>query len=157
MYGNPYFGGGYNQQQTRERIDNQIMQLQQMKDQLPQNPGQPAINQTFQLAPNNNGLIKYVNSLEDVSKEMVIGDTPFFSKDLSVLWIKNIKGEIKAYSLSEIVQKDEKDLLIESLQLQLNEMKGMIEDAKSIYANVNEPIKDEESSNGTTIRATKKK
>jgi hypothetical protein len=157
MYNNPYFSGAYNPQQTRERIDNQIMQLQQMKDQLPQAAGQPAINQTFQLAPNNNGLIKYVNSIDDVAKEMVIGDTPFFSKDLSVLWIKNIKGEIKAYTLNEIVQKDEKDLLIESLQLQLNEMKGMIEDAKSIYANVDESVEDEKSTNRTAIRAAKKK
>jgi hypothetical protein len=25
---------------------------------------------------------------------MIIGDTPFFSKDLSILWIKNTKGTV---------------------------------------------------------------
>ena len=50
MY-NPYF----NSQQTKDRIDNQILQLQQMKEQLSQQPiPQPTnLTQNFQIAPNN--------------------------------------------------------------------------------------------------------
>ena len=144
MYNNPYLPGysaGFNQQNMYDRIDNQISQLQGLKDQLKSNPiqptnQQPAINQTFQLAPNGSGGIKYVNSIEDVNKETVFVDTPFFNKDLSVLWIKNPNGDIKAYELNEIVQKDEKDLQIEFLTARLNQLEGMIRNEQS-NSNVN--------------------
>lgn len=124
MYNNPYM---YGQQSINDRIDNQIAQLQQMKDQLKNQ--QPAINQTFQLAPHNLGGLRYFNTIDEVNKEPVYNETPFFSKDMSVLWIKNNKGEVKVYELNEIVPKDNKDLMIESLQEQVNELKGMIENA----------------------------
>ena len=135
MYGNPYinnYGGSLNTQNISERIDAQITQLQQMKDQIRNNSinqasQQPSINQTFQLAPNGNGRIRYVDSIEDVNKETVFADTPFFSKDLSVMWLKNATGDIKAYELNEIVQKDEKDLQIEFLIAQVNELKGRLD------------------------------
>lgn len=116
----------YNPQATVDRIDASIAQLQQMKQQLPQ-LSTPSINQTFQLAPNNISLIKYANSLEDVNREFVIGETPFFSKDMSVLWVKDSKGNIKTYELNEIIKKDEKDLKIELLQAQINELKKGID------------------------------
>lgn len=116
----------YNPQATAERIDASIAQLQQMKQQLPQVPAPTAINQTFQLSPNTT-LIRYVNSLDDVSKEFVIGETPFFSKDMSVLWIKDIKGNVRTYELNEIVKKDEKDMQIELLQAEIENLKkGMV-------------------------------
>ena len=154
MYNNPYmpnYTAGYNQQSINDRIDSQIAQLQQMKDQLKNNPiqpqnQQPAINQTFQLAPNNNGGIKYVNSIEDVHKETVFVDTPFFSKDLSVMWLKNASGDIKAYELNEIVEKDEKDLQIEFLVAQIEELKGMIKNEQPTSNDNEKPI----STNTTT-------
>ena len=127
MYNNPYmpaYMNNYNQQSINERIDNQIAQLQQMKEQM-KNTQQPAINQTFQLAPQHGG-IKYVNTLEDVNKEVVYIDTPFFSKDMSVLWIKNNKGDVKTYELKEIIPLDSKDMQIQYLQSQIEELKGMI-------------------------------
>lgn len=117
MYSNAYL----NNVNMNERIDNEIQKLQQMKA----NIQQPApITQNFQLAPTSG--IKYANTLDDVKKEMVYVDTPFFSKDMSVLWFKNSKGEIKTYELNEIIPKDEKDLKIELLQAQIEELKGMI-------------------------------
>ena len=90
MYNNPYMlNQNYNQQSMNERIDNQIAQLQQMKEQMKHQ--QPAINQTFQLAPQQSGM-RFANSLDDVNKEMVYVDTPFFSKDMSVVWVKNNKN-----------------------------------------------------------------
>jgi len=125
MYQNPYINNYPNiyGQNINDRIDNQIAQLQQMKEQMKNQ--QPAINQTFQLAPTHSG-IRYVNTIDDVRKEIIYGDTPFFSKDLTVLWIKNIKGDIKAYELNEIVEKDAKDMQIDYLQAQIEELKGMI-------------------------------
>ena len=158
MYNNPYMQQ-YNAQATKERIDNQIAQLQQMKEQISQMnvPSQtPSINQTFQLAPSHGGM-RYVNSIDDVQKELVYADTPYFSNDLSVLWIKNAKGNIKTYELKEMVQKDDKDMIIESLQIQINQMKEMIENAKSNSADVNEPIEDEKSASVSNGRTSKKK
>lgn len=133
-YFNPY-QNMYNQQNMYDQIDSQIAQLNQMKEQMKnnsnQNQQQPSINQTFQLAPNNHGGIRYVNSIEDVGKETVFVDTPFFSKDLSVLWIKNASGDIKAYELKEIVERDEKDLQIDLLTAKINELEGMIKDEQS--------------------------
>ena len=145
MY-NGMYAYAYNPQTAKDRIDNQIAQLQQMKEQLPQMPvqNQPAINQTFQLA-NNTG-IRYVDTIEDVKKDIVFTDTPYFSKDLSVLWFKTSKGDIKSYELTEIVQKDEKDLLIESLQYQIDELKkGIDKNAKSNDSDANESTKGKES------------
>lgn len=143
MYNYPYFNT-YNQQNTYNRIDDQIAQLQQMKEQLknsslPQtNQQQPSINQTFQLAPNGNGGIRFVNSIDEVSKETVFVETPFFSKDLSVVWIKKPSNDIKAYELNEIVEKDDKDIQIEFLMSQINELKGMIKNNERFISNVDE-------------------
>ena len=132
MYNNPYmnYQQNFNQQSINDRIDNQIAQLQQMKEQM-KHSQQPAINQTFQLAPQQSG-IRYANSLDDVNKEMVYADTPFFSKDMSVVWIKNNKNEIRTYELNEIVPKDAKDMQIEYLQAQIQELKGMIKNDANV-------------------------
>ena len=144
MYPNPYANQNYIQelQSMKDRIDRQLQQITQ-----PQQT--PNINQTFQLAPTQNQLsMRYVNSMEDVNKELVFGDTPFFSKDLSVMWLKNVKGEIKSYELKEIVKRDEKDVMIESLQLQIDELKkGMTYNAKSDNDDADEPVKSKKPTN----------
>ena len=118
MYNNPY----YNNQINLERIDNQIKELENMRTQIQRGP-QPAINQTFQLAPTTQNIIRYASSIDEVKKEGIVGDTPFFSKDMSIVWIKSLRGEIRTYELNEIVPKDEKDMQIELLQSQINELR----------------------------------
>lgn len=157
MYNNPYmnYQQNYNQQSINDRIDNQIAQLQQMKEQMKHNQ-QPAINQTFQLAPQQSGM-RYANSLDDVNKEMVYADTPFFSKDMSVVWIKNNKNEIKTYELNEIVPKDAKDMQIEYLQAQIEELKGMINnDANVSNVNTEQNATNTTTNDGAIGTATKK-
>lgn len=135
MFNNPYMQNYVtNQPGLTDRIDNQIAQLNQMKEQIKSNQS-PAINQTFQLAPNNS-MMKFVNTIDDVNKEIVYFDTPFFSKDMSMLWIKNVRGEVKSYELNEIIPKDNKDLQIEYLQAQIEELKGKIENDPNV-TNVN--------------------
>lgn len=163
MYNNPYmqsYNQSFNQQSINDRIDNQISQLQAMKEQLKHNMQQPAINQTFQLAPSQQGGIRYVNSINDVNKEVVYGDTPFFSKDMAVVWIKNNKNEIRTYELNEIIPKDNKDLQIEYLQAQIEELKKGMK-LNEPDANVNEPItnanESEEPANVSTVSKPKAK
>jgi hypothetical protein len=122
MYNNPFLSS-YNAQASIDRINTQIAELEKMKQQLPQPNGAPTnLTQNFQIAPNSTTM-KYADSIEEVQKDIVVGDTPYFSKDMSVLWIKNTKGDVKSYELTEIVQKDEKDLQIEFLQAQIESMK----------------------------------
>ena len=129
MYGaNPYMMS-YNPQSTVDKINAQINELERLKSQIPQNnqPQQPTnLTQNFQLAPQNHDVIKYASSMEEVQRDMVIGDTPYFSKDMSVVWIKNTKGDIKTFELTEIIPKDEKDLQIEFLMSQVEELKGKL-------------------------------
>ena len=158
MYNNPYMNM-YNPQANIDRINNQINELEKMRTQLQQPQPQPTnLTQNFQLAPTNRDVIKYASSIDEVQRDMVIGDTPYFSKDMSVVWIKNTKGEIKTYELNEIVPKDEKDMQIEYLQSQIEELKkGMMKNEQS-YSNVNEKqnATDTTTNDGATGTTTKK-
>lgn len=123
MYNNPF----YTPQDRLDRINAQINELEKAKAQY-QQPMQQPITQNFQLAPTNHDAIRYADSLEDVQRNVVIGETPYFSRDMSVVWLKNMKGEIKTYELTEIVPKDAKDIQIEMLQEKINQLERKIED-----------------------------
>lgn len=156
-----YQGALYNAQANLDRINAQITELEKLRNQLQQPVAQPTnLTQNFQLAPTNRDVIRYAASMEEVQKEMVIGETPYFSKDMSVVWIKNTKGEIKTYELNEIIPKDEKDIQIEYLQAQINELKKGIKKHES-NADVNEPITDtdegEEPASVSTVPKPNKK
>lgn len=157
MYNNPYVLNGYNSQPNVDRINNQIAELEKMKQQLQQPVTPTNLTQNFQIAPSNHEAIRYANSMEEVGKYMVIGDTPFFSRDMSVVWIKNGKGEIKTYELNEIVAKDDKDIKIEFLMTQIEELKKGIKNNEQSTTNVDEPIEDEKSTNVSTIPKSTKK
>lgn len=160
MYNNQYLNA-YNPQMSIDRINAQMAELEQMKQRLQQPTQQPTptnLTQNFQLAPTSRDVIRYANSMDDVQKEMIIGETPFFSKDMSVVWIKDPKGEIKTYELTEIILKDEKDIQIEMLKERINRLENE-------RNNVNEwnneyddkSVKNEKSSSVSTVRGTKKK
>jgi len=137
-----------NQQGTIDKITNQIKDLENLRAQVQsQMNSQPTnLTQNFQIAPTNRETIRYATSMEEVQKEMTVGTTPYFSKDMSVVWIKEPNGSIKTYELNEIVAKDEKDLLIEGLQFQIAELRKEIKDAKSISNDVDGTTESEKSS-----------
>jgi len=156
---NPYM---YNQP-TLDRINAQINELEKMRSQM-QQPVQPqmptSLTQNFQLAPTNRDVIRYAASMEEVQRDMVIGDTPYFSKDMSVVWIKNTKGEIKTYELTEIIPKDDKDIRIEYLQAQIEELKKGMKKRESntnVDEYVAEPVEDEKPTTVSTISKSTKK
>jgi hypothetical protein len=127
-------------QQMRDRIDNQMRQIQQ--NQLQQPMTQP-ITQNFQLAPtqNTNELeSKYAESIDEVKNTFVIKTGLFINKDKNTLWIKDITGDIKTYKLEEIIELDEKDKTIIDLQKQINQLKGELNNAKSDVKNVDATI-----------------
>ena len=160
MYNNGYMPSAYNQQTSIDRINEQINQLENIRRQM-QQPVQPTnLTQNFQLAPTNRDVIRYANSMEEVGRDMVIGDTPYFSKDMSIVWIKNTKGEIKTYELNEIIPKDDKDIKIEYLQAQIEELKKGIKRNES-NSNISESTiisnEGKESTNVSTIPKYAKK
>ena len=156
MFNNPY---AYSPQASLDRINGQIAELEKLKSQIPQQVQPPTnLTQNFQIAPTNREAIRYANSIEEIEKDLVIGDTPYFSKDMSIVWIKNTKGEIKSYELKEIIQKDEKDIQIELLQAQIEELKKeMSNNARTNNPSSNEPIKSEESASIPTSKSSKTK
>lgn len=156
MYNNPY--NMYNQQSNLDRINAQMAELEKMKQQIQQPQQTPTnLTQNFQLAPTNRDVIRYAGSINEVQRDMVIGDTPYFSKDMSVVWVKNTKGEIKTYELNEIVPKDEKDLKIELLLSEISELKGMINNER-VNTDVNkEQVSEDTTTNDGTVGATTKK
>jgi hypothetical protein len=149
----------YNTQPSVDRINNQIAELEKMREQVVQ-PVQPTPNvtQNFQISPTTTG-IKYADNINEVQRDFVLGDTPYFSRDMSVLWVKNVKGEIKSYELKEIVQKDEKDLQIEFLQAQIEDLKRerVINNEQPINSNVNESIENKKPTNVQSNRRNGKK
>ncbi len=154
MYNNPYF----NSQMNVEMLNNQIAELERRKNQLQHN--QPSINQTFQLAPNSNSTMRFVNSEGDLSNELVFGDTAFFSKGLDRMWIKSVKGDIRTFDIKEIVPKDEKDLIIENLQDEIKKLKEDIYETRSneyIEPTVIEPSETKKSTSVSTSRGNAKK
>lgn len=174
MYGNPYMQN-YGQQAQYNNVDQNYLnmldkeeeKIKNMKNNYMNRYQSPAINQTFQLAPTNNG-IKYVNDIEDVKKELTIYDTPFINRDYTNLWIKNSKGEIRSFKLEEIIPKDEKDIVIEKLQNQINQLSNQIKEmnyAKSNDENgyeyeseqIVESIKNDKPTNVSNNRTSKSK
>ena len=146
-----------------DRINKQIEDLQNLKSQM-QNPMQmpnsatPAINQTFQLANTNNmhdfdG--KYANNVDEVKNTLALRNMLFVNKEMNILWLKDVTGNIKSYTLTEIVELDEKDKKIIELEKQIENMKGMILNAKSDNVNVDEPIAKSKSKNVPNDKSSK--
>lgn len=155
MFNNPYINT-YNPQLSVEKINNQITELEKIRSQL-QQPVQPTnLTQNFQLAPTNKEVIKYANNINEVNRELVVGETPYFSKDMSVVWIKNAKGEIKTYELNEIIPKDDKDIKIEFLMAEIEELKKGVKNEPS-NSNNDEPVESEKPSNVSVSRKSSSK
>lgn len=157
MYGNQYMYNPYNPQMSVDRINNQIKELENMRNQVqnfPSNQIPTNLTQNFQLAPNSPS-IKYVNSVEDVKKELVFNDTLFPNREYTQIWLKNAKGDIKTYNLIEIVEKDEKDLKIEQLMAKIDmlEKEMVINETRT---NVNEDVNGESTIKKSTISKSNK-
>ena len=135
---NPYAQNNYNVnnyinelQQMRERIDKQIAQQnqQQMQPNIP-NTQPTNLTQNFQLAPqtNNNSELesRFAENIDEVKNTFVMKTAVFVTKDYSTMWVKDVSGNIKTYKTEEVVELDDKDIQIQELKKQIDEMKNMI-------------------------------
>ena len=143
-YNNPngQFSQQYNQytannylnelQQMRERIDKQIQQAQQpqQQPQIVPNTQPTNLTQNFQLAPqtsNNSELeSRYAENIDEVKNTFVMKTAIFATKDFSTVWVKDVSGNITTYETKEIKQLDDKDIQIQALQQELENMKSIM-------------------------------
>lgn len=117
--------GGYpmsyqqNLMNLRNDIDNRLNQM------YSQNQQPAPITQNFQIAPstNNNG-IQFVENDEQVKKALVFNDSLFVNKNFNTLWFKNVSGSVKKYELKEIVELDEKDVMIAELMAKIKKLES---------------------------------
>ena len=117
-------------QQMRDKIDKQIQQSQQAQQQQPIQPQVPQINQSFQLAPqqNNNSELesRYAENIDEVKNTFVMKTAIFVNKDFSTMYVKDVSGNIRTFKTEEIFEIDEKDIQIQNLQRELQEMKSLM-------------------------------
>lgn len=155
-YNNNQFYMQQDLQNMRDRIDQQLRQLQQPQ-QMQQQP--TAINQTFQLAPNQGNTeidAKYVAGIEEVKNTLALRTTIFVDKENKNLWIKSCDGNIKTYSLTEVIELDEKDKTIIQLQSEIERMKEMMNNGECDTNNDDESIKNAKSTSISTNKSVKK-
>ena len=163
MFNNPY-GTNYNAQTQLNNLDQNYLNMLDKEEEKIKNMRNNYINryqqptnltQNFQLAPARE-VIRYANNINEVEKDVITNDTPFFSRDMSVVWIKNTNGDIKTYELSEVVLKDEKDMKIDFLMAQIEELKrGMMKNESN--TNVIESSESEKPTSVSTISKSAKK
>ena len=116
-------------QNMKDRIDKNMQNYQQVQNQFmqPQPPMPTNLTQNFQLAPQNTNPNElqsaYANNIDEVKNIFMTKNGIFVDKDLTVAWFKNTEGKIRTFSLTEIIEKDEKDIEIENLKKQLEEFK----------------------------------
>jgi hypothetical protein len=164
MYNNyPIYGNNqmYMQdlQNMRDRIDMQMRQMQQTQssNQVQQTP---AINQTFQLSnPQQNANDfdgKYTNNIDEVKNTLTLKNTLFVNKEMNTLWLKDAAGNIKTYSLTEVIELDEKDKMIIDLQRQIEDLKGVVLNAKSDVKYDDANVAKQKSTNVSNDKSSKK-
>lgn len=118
----------------RDGIDKTLQQHQQMQNQfqnqmMPQQQQIPQINQNFQLSPiqNNSDITaKIVSDIDEVKNTFVMNTGLFVNKEMNTLWTKNVNGDIKTYTLTEVIEIDPKDVEINNLKQELENMRTLI-------------------------------
>jgi len=148
---NPYNQNNIQQmEQIRDQWDAKIQlaqqqqQQNQMQQQQPMPQGQVPITQNFQLAPQTNNTSelesRYAENIDEVKNTFVMKTAIFAKKDYSIIWVKDVSGNIKTFKTEEVIERDEKDIQIQSLQRELAEMKSLMAQAMK---QVQEPIQTE--------------
>ena len=147
---NPYNQNNIQQmEQIRDQWDAKIQlaqqqQQNQMQQQQPMSQGQVPITQNFQLAPQTNNTSelesRYAENIDEVKNTFVMKTAIFAKKDYSIIWIKDVSGNIKTFKTEEVIERDEKDIQIQNLQRELAEMKNLMAQAMKP---VQEPIQTE--------------
>lgn len=129
--------------QMRDQLDANIQQAQQSPQQ-PMLPNQPTnLTQNFQLAPQTSNTSEleshYAENIDEVKNTFVMRTGIFATKDYSTIWIKDVSGNITTFKTEEVKQLDEKDLQIQALKEELENMKYMLSQSTSQSVEIEQP------------------
>lgn len=116
-------------QNMKDKIDKNMQNYQQVQNQFMQPQQQAPITQNFQIAPQTNPSelqSAYVNNVDEVRNIFMTKNGIFVNKELTSAWFKDTEGKIKTYSLIEVIEKDEKDVEIERLKDEINQMRTLL-------------------------------
>lgn len=116
-------------QNMKDKIDRNMQNYQQVQNQFMQPQQQAPITQNFQIAPQTNPSelqSAYVNNVDEVKNIFMTKNGIFVNKELTSAWFKDTEGKIKTYSLIEVIEKDEKDVEIERLKDEINQMRNLL-------------------------------
>lgn len=116
-------------QNMKDKIDRNMQNYQQVQNQFMQPQQQAPITQNFQIAPQTNPSelqSAYVNNIDEVRNIFMTKNGIFVNKELTSAWFKDTEGKIKTYSLIEVIEKDEKDVEIERLKDEINQMRTLL-------------------------------
>lgn len=145
-------------QNMRDRIDQQMRQIQQNNIQQPQTP--TTVNQTFQISPQNQNTdnleSKIVKDIDEVKNTLVMKTGVFVTDDYSTIWIKDVTGNIRTFNTTEVIELDEKDKKIIALQNEIEELKGVVLNAKSNVKYDDANVTDKKSTNVQYDKSSKK-
>lgn len=125
-----YYNGMYNMQQPNiDRINRQIEDLQNLKNQMqnpPQIPVQNFINSQPQAQQNANNMyeLKKLNDNDEVENIGILSDTIFLGT--SKMQIKKMDGTIEKYNITRYYPIDPKDQKISQLEEEIKKLKEMI-------------------------------
>lgn len=139
----PYYNSMYNMQQPNiDRINRQIEDLQNLKNQMqnpPQIPVQNFINSQPQPAQTNNNMyeLKKLNDNDEVENIGILTDTIFIGT--SKMQIKKMDGSIEKYNITRYYPIDPKDQKINQLEEEIKKLKEMISNEPK-HIEYNEPI-----------------
>lgn len=124
MYNNPYLNG--------------------FREMPPQQPIQNIIN--TQMPMNNLFMAQYLKENEKVEDIFVNHKTAFIDLHNKQLKIKDINGDITAYEI--VLPKDEKDLKIEMLEKQIQDLKEMFSNESNVNVSTNNEIAKQDFNDG---------
>ena len=116
-------------QNMKDRIDKNMQNYQQVQNQFMQPQQQAPITQNFQIAPQTNPSelqSAYANNIDEVKNIFMTKNGIFVDKGLTVAWFKDTEGKIRTFSLIEVIEKDEKDVEIENLKAEINQMRTLL-------------------------------
>ena len=124
MNGSPYF-----YQPNVQRIDNQIKELEQLKNQFQTIPQQPMNVFNVGNCTQIEFEARFIKDDEEVENIPISRKTAFISPKNGYLKVKELNGDITTYEL--IPPKDDKDRRIEELERKIKEMEAQNELTKS--------------------------
>lgn len=138
MFYYPNNGNIYDNTQELYNMRDKIDQTIKMREQYNQRQMPGTVNQTFQITPNQSAPqndsefdVKYVQNEDEMKNALIFKDTMFLNKEFNILWIKQVKGGVKTFSLTEIIPIDPKDKEIMDLREENRILKEAMRNVKS--------------------------